>query len=118
MEIDQKGSGDDEEEGDRKRDGGRTADTREVPCRTGPSRTRPFRSPREDRTSVREEPNKQVRCEFGFACGGLLLHAESSNCRKGSDDRVRGFPQQRVVFLRCDVGAAVRAALKVGERTA
>ena len=73
-------------------------------------RTRPLRSPRKDRTSMRETPDEQVQSEFGFACGGLLLHAESCNCRKGSDDRVRGFPQQRVVFLRCDVGAAVRAA--------
>ena len=110
MEIDEKGTGDDEAEGDEKRDAGHAADTREVSSRTGPSRTRPFRSPRKDRTSVREAPNEQVQSEFGFACGGLLLHAESSNCRKGSDDRVRGFPQQRVVFLRCDVGAAVRAA--------
>ena len=30
MEIDEKGSGDDEAEGDKKRDAGRTADTREV----------------------------------------------------------------------------------------
>ena len=93
----------------KKRDGGRTTDTREVSSRTGPSRTRPFRSPggQDQRAGC---PNEQVQSEFGFACRGLLLHAESSNCRKGSDDRVRGFPQQRVVFLRCDVGAAVRAA--------
>ena len=94
----------------KKRDAGHTADTREVSSRTGPSRTRPLRSPRKDKTSVREAPNEQVQSEFGFACRGLLLHAESSNCQTGSDDRVRGFPQQRVVFLRCDVGAAVRAA--------
>ena len=52
----------------KKRDAGRTTDTREVSSRTGPSRTRPFRSPREDRTSVWEAPNEQVQSEFGFAC--------------------------------------------------
>ena len=75
-----------------------------VPGRTGPACGRP-------------QTNK-FSLNSALHVEALLLHAESSNCRKGSDDRVRGFPQQRVVFLRCDVGAAVRAALKVGERTA